>query len=234
MTGQDEREALLTIGEMADAWMAHLGYTPDQIAEAKAWTPPSARLQPEESQEFPQAVKDMDMACDFAREIVLPRLASAFRRPTPHVVTTVALSGGEDVGASLTACVVCGSDAVAHQGVVHYAGRVMVASWCASKECDDDRRLAYPSGLLPATVLTPAPAPADREALVAVVARALRVAAQEGDDRIENATDAEWGEVYDSTLQIIAAVAGVITEVSGTPESIARAAIEAIEGVRRG
>lgn len=49
----------------AHAWMAHLGYTPDDVLTAERWRAP---LDPAEEYEVPAAVRDLDGACDFARE----------------------------------------------------------------------------------------------------------------------------------------------------------------------
>lgn len=117
--------------------------------------------------------------------------ALGFRRPTPHVVNTVE---------ELRALVEHDSDSLvlSSNGLPYRAAGVLSAH--------------DPSRYLPATVLTPAPAPADREALVERVARALYGHHMPGDI-----------EFWDG----------------GLPENFkamyrreARAALDAIEGVR--
>lgn len=158
MTGQDEREALVTvmgwrIPESADAW---------DIADAI--------------------------------------LAAGFRRSTPHVVETVeeldALPNGTIVKSS------AGTVACRHS---EFFGVVF----------GDERPFRWDLLALPATVLTPAPAPADRHKVEAAVLVGIR-------KRLEWPS-LHWGveDVHpDAWPHIAVAAAG--------------AALDAIEGVRHG
>lgn len=148
---------------------------------------------------MPQAWGIIDQMSEPARQEYLSRMTDAMksaletegfhRTPTPHVVTTA-----EELGALPTKTIVrsaAGTVACRHS---EFFGVVF----------GDERPFRWDLLALPATVLTPAPAPVDREALVEKVAEVVLAS------RI-----AMNGYFRDS------------------PEDVARAVLDAIEGVDR-
>lgn len=81
VTGEqvEAAKADLSIQALALAWMDHLGYTSEQVTEAEAWRAPREGEEPEDYDGPPQAVSDLDWACEFAREIVDPAVDRLLR-----------------------------------------------------------------------------------------------------------------------------------------------------------